>query len=207
MPLYFLLAAALVAVDQVVKYLVRAGIPLHTAVDFLPGLDLTYVQNTGAAFSLFSQHTWLLTLLSGVVSVVLVICLGKRVLPHWSGMLALALLLGGAVGNFIDRLLFGFVTDMFATTFVNFAVFNVADVGVVLGGVLLCLHLIVFSAGRERRNRTRRRPHERHPVCGDRRPAGGPVPGGPPGRAHPLRGPKTPGGGPCPLPGPAPEKE
>ena len=47
----------LVAVDQVVKYLVRAGIPLHTAVDFLPGLDLTYVQNTGAAFSLFSQHT------------------------------------------------------------------------------------------------------------------------------------------------------
>ena len=137
MPLYFLLAAALVAVDQVVKYLVRAGIPLHTAVDFLPGLDLTYVQNT-----------WLLTLLSGVVSVVLVICLGKRVLPHWSGMLALALLLGGAVGNFIDRLLFGFVTDMFATTFVNFAVFNVADVGVVLGGVLLCLHLIVFF-GRE----------------------------------------------------------
>ena len=128
MPLYFLLAAALVAVDQVVKYLVRAGIPLHTAVDFLPGLDLTYVQNTGAAFSLFSQHTWLL--------------------PHWSGMLALALLLGGAVGNFIDRLLFGFVTDMFATTFVNFAVFNVADVGVVLGGVLLCLHLIVFF-GRE----------------------------------------------------------
>ena len=110
--------------------------------------QLTYVQNTGAAFSLFSQHTWLLTLLSGVVSVVLVICLGKRLLPHWSGMLALALLLGGAVGNFIDRLLFGFVTDMFATTFVNFAVFNVADVGVVLGGVLLCLHLIVFF-GRE----------------------------------------------------------
>ena len=63
-------------------------------------------------------------------------------------LLALALLLGGAVGNFIDRLLFGFVTDMFATTFVNFAVFNVADVGVVLGGVLLCLHLIVFF-GRE----------------------------------------------------------
>ena len=142
MPLYFLLAAALVAVDQVVKYLVRAGIPLHTAVDFLPGLDLTYVQNTGAAFSLFSQHTWLLTLLSGVVSVVLVICLGKRVLPHWSGMLALALLLGGAVGNFIDRLLFGFVTDMFETTFIDFAVFNVADICVVVGGIAFCLYYL-----------------------------------------------------------------
>ena len=147
--LYAVLVVALVVLDQVVKFLVRANIPLGGDVPFLPHiLQLTYVQNTGAAFSLFSQHTWLLTLLSGVVSVVLVICLGKRVLPHWSGMLALALLLGGAVGNFIDRLLFGFVTDMFATTFVNFAVFNVADVGVVLGGVLLCLHLIVFF-GRE----------------------------------------------------------
>ena len=147
--LYAVLVVALVVLDQVVKFLVRANIPLGGDVPFLPHiLHLTYVQNTGAAFSLFSQHTWLRTLLSGVVSVVLVICLGKRVLPHWSGMLALALLLGGAVGNFIDRLLFGFVTDMFATTFVNFAVFNVADVGVVLGGVLLCLHLIVFF-GRE----------------------------------------------------------
>ena len=146
---YALLALVLVILDQVVKYLVLTHIPLGGYVPFLPHVVcLTYVQNTGAAFSLFSQHTWLLTLLSGVVSVVLVICLGKRVLPHWSGMLALALLLGGAVGNFIDRLLFGFVTDMFATTFVNFAVFNVADVGVVLGGVLLCLHLIVFF-GRE----------------------------------------------------------
>ena len=144
MPLYFLLAAALVAVDQVVKYLVRAGIPLHTAVDFLPGLDLTYVQNTGAAFSLFSQHTWLLTLLSGVVSVVLVICLGKRVLPHWSGMLALALLLGGAVGNFIDRLLFGFVTDMFRTTFINFAVFNVADICIVCGAILGAVYYVLI---------------------------------------------------------------
>ena len=147
--LYAILVVLLVAADQLVKILVRANIPLGASMPFLPGLvELTYVQNTGAAFSLFSQHSWLLTLLSGVVSVVLVICLGKRVLPHWSGMLALALLLGGAVGNFIDRLLFGFVTDMFATTFVNFAVFNVADVGVVLGGVLLCLHLIVFF-GRE----------------------------------------------------------
>ena len=146
---YAVLAAALVALDQLVKYLVSHNIPLGGHVPFLPHLvELTYFQNTGAAFSMLEEHTWLLTLLSGVVSVVLVICLGKRVLPHWSGMLALALLLGGAVGNFIDRLLFGFVTDMFATTFVNFAVFNVADVGVVLGGVLLCLHLIVFF-GRE----------------------------------------------------------
>ena len=63
-------------------------------------------------------------------------------------LLTLALLLGGAVGNFIDRLLFGFVTDMFATTFMNFPVFNVADIGVVVGGVLLCIH-VIFTYSKE----------------------------------------------------------
>ena len=96
---YFLLSAALVVVDQVVKYVVRQGIPLHTAVDFLPGMALTYVKNTGAAFSLFQEHTWLLTLLSGVVSVALVVALAKKILPHWWGMLSLALLLGGGRGQ------------------------------------------------------------------------------------------------------------
>lgn len=143
---YFLLSAALVVVDQVVKYVVRQGIPLHTAVDFLPGMALTYVKNTGAAFSLFQEHTWLLTLLSGVVSVALVVALAKKIIPHWWGMLSLALLLGGAVGNFLDRLLLGYVTDMFATTFMNFPVFNVADIGVVLGGVLLCVSVILSFA-------------------------------------------------------------
>lgn len=149
MPLYFVLAAVLVAIDQGVKYFVREWIPLHTAVDFLPGLDLTYVQNTGAAFSLFSQHTWILALLSVVVSVVLVIALARRLFPQWWGMLALTLLLGGAVGNLIDRVLFGFVTDMFATTFMNFPVFNVADMCLVIGGVLLCL-TVIFSFAEDR---------------------------------------------------------
>lgn len=144
---YFILAAALVVADQIVKFWVRAAIPLGTHVGFLPGMDLTYVQNTGAAFSLFSSHTWVLTLLSGVVAVVLAVALARRVLPHWSGQLSLALLLGGAVGNFIDRLLLGYVTDMFATTFMNFAVFNVADIGVVVGGVLLCVHVLFFMRG------------------------------------------------------------
>ena len=104
------------------------------------------MKNTGAAFSLVQEHTWLLTLLSGVVSVALVVALAKKIIPHWWGMLSLALLLGGAVGNFLDRLLLGYVTDMFATTFMNVPVFNVADIGVVLGGVLLCVSVILSFA-------------------------------------------------------------
>lgn len=151
MPGYLVLAAAVVGADQLVKWLVRGHIALGEHVTLLPGLmDLTYVQNTGAAFSMFSAHTWLLTVLSAVLSVAFAVVLVRRMLPHWTGMLAMALLLGGAVGNLIDRAVLGFVTDMFATTFIRFAVFNVADIGVVLGGVLLCIDVLFFS-GKERK--------------------------------------------------------
>ena len=145
MPLYFLLAAALVAVDQVVKYLVRAGIPLHTAVDFLPGLDLTYVQNTGAAFSLLEEHTWILTIVSLVVSVLLVVLLVKTVFPRPFAMAALSMVLAGAVGNLIDRTLRGFVVDMFQLLFMNFAVFNVADICVVVGGIAAAAYYLLLA--------------------------------------------------------------
>ena len=147
--LYFLLAAALVVLDQVVKLLVRHNIPLGGSITLIPGvMDLSYVQNTGAAFSLFQEHTWVLAVVSLVVAVLLILALIKKIFTRPWGVISLAVVLAGAVGNLIDRVFLGFVTDMFATTFVNFAVFNVADVGVVLGGVLLCLHLIVFF-GRE----------------------------------------------------------
>ena len=142
MPLYFLLAAALVAVDQVVKYLVRAGIPLHTAVDFLPGLDLTYVQNTGAAFSLLAEHTWILTLISVLVVIVMVIALWKKVLTHPLGVVPAVLVLSGGLGNLIDRIAFGYVTDMFRTLFMNFAVFNVADICITVGAVWLAVYVL-----------------------------------------------------------------
>ena len=149
---FFLLAALIVAADQGVKYLVRANIALGQHVSFLPGvMDLTFVKNTGAAFSMLEEHTWLLTLLSGVVAVILAVLLARRILPHWFGQLALGLLLGGAVGNFIDRLLLGYVTDMFATAFVNFPVFNVADIAVVVGGVLLCVHVILFMKDEDKK--------------------------------------------------------
>ena len=134
--LYFILAAALVVVDQAVKYLVSTYIPLGGSVPFLPYLmDLTYVRNTGCAFSLLAEHTWLLALISAVVSVVLAAALWRGFFRHPLGRTALALLLAGAVGNLIDRLAYGYVIDMFRTLFMDFAVFNVADICVVVGGI------------------------------------------------------------------------
>ncbi|WP_297232804.1 signal peptidase II [uncultured Flavonifractor sp.] len=143
--LYFLLAAALVVVDQLVKFLVRANIPMGEGVPFIPHiLQLTYYQNTGAAFSIFEQHTWILTLISAVASVLLIVLLAKRTFNHPFAMVSLALVLAGAVGNLIDRLFLGYVTDMFQTLFMNFPIFNVADICIVCGGIAFCVYFLLF---------------------------------------------------------------
>ena len=143
---YALLALVLVILDQVVKYLVLTHIPLGGYVPFLPHVVcLTYVQNTGAAFSMFSQHTWILALISLIMSVVLAVALWKNFFTHPLGKVTLALLLAGAVGNLIDRTLRGFVVDMFQLLFMNFAVFNVADICVVVGGIAAAAYYLLLA--------------------------------------------------------------
>ena len=152
--LYALLIAALVVLDQAVKALVRANIPLGESIPFLPYLmDLTYVQNTGAAFSLLREHTWLLTIVSLVVTLALICAIWRRVFTHPFGLIALSVVLAGAVGNLIDRLFFGYVTDMFMTTFISFAVFNVADICVVLGGIATVVYVLGFYDKLEKKAR------------------------------------------------------
>ena len=140
---YFLLTLALIAADQFVKYLVLTYIPLHGSVPFIPYImDLTYIQNTGAAFSLFSEHTWVLTLCSLAMSIILAIGVWKKFFSHPLGRIPLTMLLAGAIGNLIDRAFRGFVVDMFRTLFIHFAVFNVADICVVVGGIAAGLYYV-----------------------------------------------------------------
>lgn len=142
---YAILAAALVVLDQIVKYLVRANIPLGGSVPFIPYLlDLTYVQNTGAAFSMLRSHTWLLTLTSAVVVLAMCALLVKGFFKNRLGLFSAALVLAGGVGNLIDRAVFGYVTDMFKTTFMEFAVFNVADCCITVGVPLLFLYVWLY---------------------------------------------------------------
>ena len=162
--LYAVLVAALVAIDQVVKYLVRANIPLGESIPFLPHvMNLTFVQNTGAAFSLFREHTWLLTLVSAAASAVLAVVLWKRLfITHPLGRWPLAVILAGAVGNLIDRAALGYVTDMFQTTFIRFAVFNVADICVVCGGIAFVVYILFFAEKLEKKESG----HDTHPADG-----------------------------------------
>ena len=142
---YAILAVVLVVADQVVKFLIRSNLELGESVPFIPHiLNLTYYQNTGAAFSLFREHTWILALISAVVSVALVVVMVRRVFRRPAGQVILAVILAGAVGNLIDRVLFGYVTDMFQTIFINFAVFNVADCCLVCGVIAMMVYVLFF---------------------------------------------------------------
>ena len=144
---YTLFAAGIVAVDQWTKFLVLENIPLFGYADAIPGLfHLTYVQNTGAAFSAFQGAQWLFALIFAGLTVAILYEYFKKRLPftnfeRW----LIAAIYGGGVGNMIDRVRFGYVVDMIDLDFMNFAVFNVADCFITCGCILLIAHLIFFN--------------------------------------------------------------
>ena len=149
---YAILAVLLVAADQAVKFAVRSNFELGGSIPFIPGvLDLTYVQNTGAAFSILRTHTWLLTLTSAAVVLVMCWLIVKGFFKNALGRWAAALVLAGGMGNLIDRAVFGFVTDMFKTTFIDFAVFNVADCCITVGVPLLFLYVLLYVGKDEKK--------------------------------------------------------
>ena len=144
---YCLFAAAIVAADQFTKYLTVANIALYADIPFIPGLlQLTYVQNTGAAFSSFEGQQWLFALIFLSFTALLIFEYFKKPMPfakleRW----CIFAIYGGGLGNMIDRVRLGYVVDMIETTFVEFPVFNVADCFITCGCILLMGHLILCN--------------------------------------------------------------
>jgi signal peptidase II len=137
------LSAAVIVVDQVTKLLAEDGLALHRSVEVLPFFDLTLAYNTGAAFSFLSEaggwQRWFFMVLAVAVSVGLSFWLYQ--LPRrerWTAA-ALALVIGGALGNLIDRLLHGHVIDFldFHLAGYHWPAFNIADSAISVGAVLI----------------------------------------------------------------------
>ncbi len=144
--LVVVISLLIVMLDQVSKYWARFNLPPGLSQPFLPGLlQFRLVRNTGAAFSMLSDATPLLAVLSLLVSIGLVglIWRSKR-LNFWLG-LALAFLLGGTLGNGIDRWQFGYVTDFLELVPVRFPIFNGADIAINLA--VLCFAIDAFFQG------------------------------------------------------------
>ena len=139
-----LFAAGAVGLDQMVKYLVVANIDLYEHLPVIPGvMNLTYYQNTGAAFSMLEGQQWLFALIFAIFTAAIIWEFKKNSLKlttfeRW----CVAAVWAGGVGNMIDRLRLGYVIDMFETAFITFPVFNVADCFITCGAIALIAHLI-----------------------------------------------------------------
>ena len=146
---YILFVVFIVVIDQITKYLTVLYIPAIGVQTFIPGLlQITYVQNTGAAFSSFEGQQWLFALIFLIFTVLIVYeykkkPMGFTTFERW----CIAAIYGGGLGNMIDRVRLGYVVDMIETTFTEFPVFNVADCFITCGCVLLIAHLIFCNRG------------------------------------------------------------
>ncbi|MCH5213264.1 MAG: signal peptidase II [Oscillospiraceae bacterium] len=139
-------AAVIVIADQAVKRSILAGYVQNMKFGELPGVaDFIYVKNTGAAFSMLSNNTFILGVLSVIFCVAVVIYwfIGKK--KHVMRSLALTLLFAGALGNAIDRIAYGFVVDFISIKWFNFPVFNIADMAIVGGAIAAVIYFIFLD--------------------------------------------------------------
>jgi len=130
--------------DRISKQLVIQWMELDTPKVIWEGvLNLTYTQNTGMAFSILADRTWLLIVLSTLALVLLVFALYRALPPRSQAQNALLwLLLAGGIGNLADRLFFGYVVDFFSLQFMQFPVFNVADMCLTMSSMFLIIALL-----------------------------------------------------------------
>lgn len=146
------ITAVAVLLDQISKSIVVNGLPLYGEARFIPGvLSFYHTRNTGAAFSMLSDRRWVFMLLSFVAIVAITVMLYFWRSRHVLLTVSLSMILGGGIGNMIDRIVNGYVTDFFRVDFFDFAVFNVADSFITVGAVLLGVYIIFFEPKVERR--------------------------------------------------------
>lgn len=140
-----LIMALVVVIDRLVKYLVDSNLNLGESRDIIGNFfSLTYVRNTGAAFSLFKDQAIDLLIFVPLCAVIFgIYFIVKFKYPHWSYAWAVWLVMAGAIGNLIDRFLYGYVIDMFDFHF--WPVFNVADIAIVIGGLLLIWYILRYE--------------------------------------------------------------
>lgn len=143
--IYILAIVLCVAADQALKLWILANVALYEAKPLLPGVvELYYTQNTGGGFSILTGHTWLLAALTAVLMAGIGWLLFRKVFSHPLAMWTLTLILGGGIGNLIDRIRLGFVVDMFNLQFMNYPVFNIADIFVVCGTIGFAVYYVLI---------------------------------------------------------------
>ena len=155
--LYTIVAVLVLVLDQAVKFWTVKTIPPMAAggdtVSLIPGvLHMTNVQNDGAAFSILADQRWLLVGVSALFIIGIIVLISMDIIHTKFGRWTAVLVMAGALGNCIDRVMYGYVVDMFEVELFNFAVFNIADIFITVCGILFCIHVIVYREPAEERN-------------------------------------------------------
>ena len=145
--IYAIVTVLILIADQAVKFWTTKNILLNAVGDdcvrLIDGVvHMTNVHNAGAAFGILQDARWPLTVISAVFVILIIVLINKEIIHTRFGRWTAIMVVAGALGNCIDRLLYGYVVDMFEVEFFNFAVFNVADIFITVGGILFCIHLI-----------------------------------------------------------------
>ncbi len=144
--LYTAIIAAVILLDQLTKQLAVDHLkPIDTFPIIPDALHLTYVTNYGAAFGMLADHRWVFLVISTVAIVLMAAYLYYKRDEHPLLGVAISFIIGGGIGNMIDRTLMGYVVDFVDFRLINFAVFNVADIFVCVGCGLMFLWLFKFA--------------------------------------------------------------
>lgn len=144
--IYYMLAALLIVVDQLSKWAILQNFELYEEKILLPGfLSLFYIQNRGAAWGIFEGRMIFFYIITVFVVGYLIYMFHKEKTDSKLVGVSFSLILSGAIGNFIDRLVNGFVVDMFRLDFINFPIFNVADMCLTIGVALMLIHVLFFE--------------------------------------------------------------
>ena len=140
----YLVILGVLLTDHLIKLLVRSTMYCGQTIPVIGGIfSITYVQNRGAAFSLFTGRGKMIMVITFIALCIAVWYMEKHKNSHWTLLLSLELIIAGGVGNLIDRAVRGYVTDMFDMHF--FPVFNVADIAICVGCGFLILYMFVFD--------------------------------------------------------------
>ena len=146
MILWIIVIAACVILDQVTKWIVVNSMELYESIALIPKLfSFTYIHNYGAAWGMFSEHRWVFILVTSIALLIMPVILYQYRKVHYLFSLSLSLFIGGALGNLIDRIFVGYVVDFLEFTFIDFPVFNVADICVVFGAGIMIVYALFFD--------------------------------------------------------------
>ncbi len=147
MTLYICLMVAVVLSDQLLKFYIQQNVPLNVSYEVIPGvLSIGYVRNFGAAWSMWLGQRWLLSIIS-LVALVIFGYYFKKLHHNWGYGLGFSLLIGGTLGNLLDRLFSGYVVDMLDLDLINFPVFNIADCALTLGVIVILITMLKDDEG------------------------------------------------------------